>query len=75
MAQSHTSTIIIGIHSTGLVLVQKMFFVTQRGEYTLSARQPTRTAAGHELNWFCWGRGVAGRGGRVRLVRFYENIS
>lgn len=66
----------IRIHSTGLVLVQKMFFVTQRGEDTPSARQPTRTAAGHELNWFCWrgrGEGRTGAFGSVLWKYFVSN--
>lgn len=77
MAQSHTGTIIIWIHSTGLVLVQKMFFVTQHGE-TLSPCETTDAHGGRartELVLLGTRAGSRGEGGRVRLVRFYENIS
>lgn len=41
-------------------------------------RRPTRTAAGHRLNWFCWegrGEGAHGGNGRVRSVLWKYFVS
>lgn len=77
MAQSHKNTIIIGIHSTGLVLVQKMFFRnTARRIHSL---RETTDAHGSRARTELVLLGARGRGGErtgaFGLVRFYENIS
>lgn len=59
MAQSHRSTIQFVIHSTGLVMVQNMFFVTQRGENI--SRQEDQRSREPGTDWTGFG-GESARG-------------